>query len=114
MPTNDDIPSTVARSNAKAQRTWKKTHDAAVREYGDGERAHRTAFGALKHTFEKVGDRWQPKEGGRKGPSDEHSAKTGAAARQSRTDRRRGRRQRHQDPPHGPGEEARRPRPVDA
>ena len=43
-------------------------------EYGEGERAHRTAFGALKHSFEKVGDHWEPKPGGAKGPSDEQSA----------------------------------------
>ncbi len=51
-----------------------KDRHAAVREYGEGERAHRTAYGALKHSFEKVGDHWEPKEGGRKGPSDPQSA----------------------------------------
>jgi len=29
----------------------------------------------VKHSFEKVGDHWEPKEGGRKGPSDEQSAR---------------------------------------
>ena len=48
MPTRSKMPSTLKRSSAKAQRTWIKTHDAAVREYGEGERAHRTAFSALK------------------------------------------------------------------
>jgi hypothetical protein len=33
------------------------------------------AFGALKHSFEKVGDHWEAKEGGRKGPSDPQSAR---------------------------------------
>jgi cation transport regulator ChaB len=81
MPASKAMPSTVKRSPAKAQRTWAKTHDAAVDEYGEGERAHRTAFAALKHSFEKVGDHWEPKSGGRKGPSDKQAAKRGAAAR---------------------------------
>jgi len=63
-----ELPSTLRRSPAKAQRTFAKAHDAAVKEYGEGERAHRVAYAALKHSFEKVGDRWEPKE--RKGPSD--------------------------------------------
>lgn len=74
MPGREELPSTLRRSPAKAQRTWIKAHDAAVEEYGEGERAHRTAFGALKHSFEKVGDRWRPKEHGAKGPSDERAA----------------------------------------
>jgi cation transport regulator ChaB len=75
------MPSTVKRSPAKAQRTWAKAHDSAAKEYGDGERAHRTAFSALKHSFEKVGDHWEPKSGGRKGPSDKQAAKSGSSAR---------------------------------
>jgi hypothetical protein len=39
------------------------------------------AFSALKHSFEKVGDHWEPKEGGRKGPSDRQAARGGRAAR---------------------------------
>ena len=39
------------------------------------------AWSAVKHSFEKVGDHWEEKEGGHKGPSDAQSAKTGAAAR---------------------------------
>jgi len=73
--TSESMPSTVRRSGGRAQDTWAKTHDNAVREYGEGERAHRTAFGALKHTHEKVGDHWEPKEKGRKGPSDPQSAR---------------------------------------
>jgi len=79
MPAKEELPSTLQRSPKKAQRTWSKAHDAAVEEYGEGERAHRTAFAALKHSFEKVGDHWEPKE--RKGPSDKQAAKGGAAAR---------------------------------
>jgi cation transport regulator ChaB len=81
MVAKRDMPSTIQRSPKKAQETWGKTHDSAVEQYGEGERAHRTAFSALKHGFEKVGDHWEPKEGGRKGPSDAQAAKGGAQAR---------------------------------
>lgn len=63
-----DIPGTVLRSPPKAQRTYAKAKRSAERTYGSGERAARTAMSALKHGFEKVGDRWQPKA--RRGPSD--------------------------------------------
>ena len=76
---NDDLPSTLERSDEHAQEIWQKTHDSAVETYGEGERAHRTAYDALKHTYEKVGDHWEPKE--EKGPSDEQAAKRGPAAR---------------------------------
>ena len=68
MPGKQELPSTLERSSEKAQRTWIETHDAAVEEYGEGERAHRTAFASLKHSFEKVGDHWEAKD--EKGPSD--------------------------------------------
>ena len=83
MPGKQELPSTLERSSKKAQRTWIKAHDSAVEEYGEGERAHRTAFAALKHSFEKVGDRWQAKD--EKGPSDKQAAKSGAAARKGGT-----------------------------
>jgi cation transport regulator ChaB len=79
MPGKKELPSTLERSPAKAQRTWIEAHESAVEEYGEGERAHRTAYSALKHTFEKVGDHWEPKEG--KGPSDKQAAKSGGPAR---------------------------------
>ncbi|TDB89537.1 cation transport regulator ChaB [Actinomadura sp. KC216] len=63
-----ELPSTLQRSPKEAQETFAKAHDSAVETYGEGERAHRTAYSALKHKFEKRGDRWLPK--GRKGPSD--------------------------------------------
>ncbi|HVL85928.1 MAG TPA: ChaB family protein [Pseudonocardia sp.] len=71
MPGRDEMPSTVERSDDKAQRTWAKTYDSAVDTYDDGARARRTAFASLKHTHEKVGDHWEPKE--RNGPSDEQA-----------------------------------------
>src|SRR5205807_4330329 len=73
MPTREDLPGTLKRSPRKAQETYVKTHDSAVETYGEGERAHRTAFSALKHSFEKVGDHWEPKD--HKGPSDPQAAK---------------------------------------
>jgi cation transport regulator ChaB len=79
MPGSEDLPATLRRSPAKAQRTWAKTHDSAVEQYGEGEQAHRTAFGALKHSFEKVGDHWEPKA--QKGPSDPRSQGTTAQKR---------------------------------
>jgi cation transport regulator ChaB len=83
MPGKQELPSTLERSSKKAQRTWIKAHDSAVEEYGEGERAHRTAFAALKHSFEKVGDRWEAKD--EKGPSDKQAARSGAAARKGGT-----------------------------
>ncbi|QQQ78579.1 ChaB family protein [Saccharothrix sp. 6-C] len=74
MPGREELPSTVARSPKKAQRTWIKAHDSAVRTYGEGRRSHRTAFAALKHSFEKVGDHWEPKA--QKGPSDAQAARS--------------------------------------
>jgi hypothetical protein len=67
-PKKEELPGTLQRSGAKAQRTWAKAHDSAAESYGEGERAHRTAFSALKHTHEKKGDHWEPKSS--KGPSD--------------------------------------------
>jgi cation transport regulator ChaB len=80
MPAKKEMPSTVRRSSSKAQRTWSKAHDSAVDTYGEGERSHRTAYSALKHSFEKVGDHWEPKD--EKGPSDKQAAKSGRAARE--------------------------------
>ena len=79
MPGQDELPETLKRSPKKAQRTWIKAHDSAAETYGEGERAHRTAFSALKHSFEKVGDHWEPKS--EKGPSDPQAKKSGAKAR---------------------------------
>lgn len=71
-PREDELPSTLQRSDEKAKRTFAKAHDAAAEQYGDEERAHRVAFSALKHTHEKVGDHWEPKE--ESGPSDDQAA----------------------------------------
>ncbi|MCC9305914.1 ChaB family protein [Kitasatospora sp. RB6PN24] len=75
MPGREELPSTLERSSEDAQRTWIKAHDSAVKQYGEGERSHRVAYGALKHSFEKVGDHWERKEHGHRGPSDPQSAR---------------------------------------
>ena len=72
MPTSDeDLPGTIERSPKKAQETYKEALDSAHDQYGSEERAHRVAYSALKHSFEKVGDHWEPKD--EKGPSDERA-----------------------------------------
>jgi cation transport regulator ChaB len=80
MPTSKkDLPGTLKRSPTKAQRTYAKTLDAAEEQYDSEARAHQTAWAAVKHSHEKVGDHWEPKD--EKGPSDEQSKQSGAAAR---------------------------------
>lgn len=74
-----ELPGPLRRSPPKAQRTFAKAHDSAAETYGEGARAHRAAYAALKHSFEKVGDHWEPKDG--KGPSDPEAKRSGAAAR---------------------------------
>jgi cation transport regulator ChaB len=70
-PRKEELPATLRRSPQEAQETFAKAHDSAVGTYGEGQRAHRVAYGALKHKFEKRGDRWVPKDG--TGPSDPRS-----------------------------------------
>ena len=77
----EDLPATLQRSPDKAKRTFAKTLDSAEDSYGPGERARRTAFSSLKHSFEKVGDHWEEKD--EKGPSDPQAAKSGREARDS-------------------------------
>ncbi len=69
-----ELPSTLQRSPKKAQRTFAKAHDSAADEYGDEKRANQVAWAAVKHSFEKVGDHWEKKAGGKKGPSDPQAA----------------------------------------
>ncbi len=80
MPKKDDgkkdeteIPSTIMRSDEHAQHLWKAAHDSAVGTYGEGGRAHRVAYAALKHEYEKKGDKWVRKA--EKGPSDPQAAR---------------------------------------
>jgi cation transport regulator ChaB len=81
MPTKkSDLPGTLKRSPAKAQRTYARTLDSAEETYDSTERAHRTAWSAVKHSFEKVGDHWEEKD--EKGPSDPQAAQKGRKARE--------------------------------
>lgn len=71
----DELPGTLKRSSAKAQRTFAKAHDAAAEQYDSAERAHRVAYAAVKHSYEKVGDHWESKD--EKGPSDDRAERGG-------------------------------------
>ena len=73
-PKQDELPSTLQRSAKKAQRTFTKAYDAAADQYGSAKRANQVAWAAVKHSFEKVGDHWEKKDGGKKGPSDAQAA----------------------------------------
>ncbi len=54
-PIKDELPGTIQRSPKEAQETFAKAHDSAVETYGeDRQRAHRTAYSALKHKFESA------------------------------------------------------------
>ena len=77
----DEIPSTLRRSDEKAQDTFAQTWDSAQEEYHDDARAARTAWAAVKHTHEKVGDHWEPKE--ENGPSDGSAEKGGVNAEET-------------------------------
>ena len=79
QPIRSELPDTLKGSPAKAQRTFAKTHDSAAEQYGEGERAHRTAYAALKHSYKKVDDHWEAKD--RPGPSDPRSKGTTAQKR---------------------------------
>ena len=69
-----ELPSTLRRSSGKAQRTFAKAHDSAIGEYGDEQRANQVAWAAVKHSYEKVGDKWLRKDKGKRGPSDAQAA----------------------------------------
>ena len=68
-----DIPSTIVRSEKHAQSLWTKAHDSALKTYGEGGRAYRVAYAALKHEYEKRGDKWVRKS--HPGPSDPQAAR---------------------------------------
>lgn len=78
--TDVPVPATLRRSSAKAQRTYAETLESAEQQYGaDEARAHQVAYSSLKHSFEKVGDHWEPKA--KRGPSDAQAARGGSSAR---------------------------------
>src|ERR671914_2915069 len=81
MPTKkEDLPGTLKRSPRKAQRTYAETLDSAEEQYDSEERAHRTAWSAVKHVAEKRGDHWELKD--EPGPSDPQAEQSGRAARE--------------------------------
>lgn len=81
MPARKEgLPSTIERSPAKVRRAYEKTLDAAHEQYSSEERAHRTAYAAVKHIAKKKGDRWVLKD--KPGPSDPQALQSGRAARE--------------------------------
>jgi cation transport regulator ChaB len=82
-PIKDELPGTIRRSPKKAQDTFAKAHDSAAEQYGDEERAHRVAYNAVKHSFERKGDHWEPK--GHQGPSDPRAANPRARQNQGKS-----------------------------
>jgi cation transport regulator ChaB len=83
MPANEEeLPSTLKRSPKKVRDTYEKALDSAHEEYDSEERAHRTAWAAVKHVAEKKGDHWEAKD--EYGPSDEQAARGGRFAREGR------------------------------
>ncbi|SHG85823.1 ChaB protein [Jatrophihabitans endophyticus] len=84
MPSDEeDLPSTLERSPKKVRRTYEKTLDSAEDQYdGDEERAHRTAWSAVKNLAEKRGDHWELKD--ETGPSDPRSKQPAQAKREGR------------------------------
>jgi cation transport regulator ChaB len=80
MPVDkEDLPDTLERSPKKVRDTYGKTLDSAHEQYDSEERAHRTAWSAVKHIAEKRGDHWELKD--EPGPSDPQSKQGGRQAR---------------------------------
>ena len=75
----EDLPGTLERSPKKVRDTYEKTLDSAEEQYDSEERAHRTAWSAVKHIAEKDGDHWELKD--EPGPSDAQSKQSGREAR---------------------------------
>ena len=81
MPvTKEELPDTLKRSPEHAQRIYLEVLESAHEQYDSEEQAHRVAYDALKHSYEKVGDHWEEKA--EKGPSDPQAAQSGPAARE--------------------------------
>ena len=75
----EDLPDTLERSPKKVRDTYEKTLDSAHEQYDSEQRAHRTAWSAVKHVAEKRGDHWELKD--EPGPSDPQSKQGGRQAR---------------------------------
>jgi cation transport regulator ChaB len=75
----EDLPDTLERSPEKIRKTYEETLDSAHEQYDSEQRAHRTAWSAVKHIAEKRGDHWELKD--EPGPSDPQSRQSGRKAR---------------------------------
>src|SRR3954452_12049100 len=75
----EDLPGTLERSPKKVRETYEKTLDSAHEQYDSEQRAHRTAWSAVKHIAEKRGDHWELED--EPGPSDPQSKQGGKQAR---------------------------------
>jgi len=56
------LPGTLERSSQEAQQTFTRALASAVQVHGEGDQAFRAAYVEFKHTFEKRGDHWIPKQ----------------------------------------------------
>lgn len=54
----DELPATLRRSCRQAQETFTAALSDAILAYGEGDKALRAAYAALKQKFEKRGDNW--------------------------------------------------------
>mgnify|MGYP006353916655 CR=1 FL=1 len=71
----------VAPVTRKAQDTWSERTTAPSRRTGRASGPTAPPSTALKHSFEKAGNRWEPKD--RKGPSNPQAARGGRSTRRS-------------------------------
>ena len=55
---NEELPSTLQKSPKKIQDTYRETLQSAHEQYHDEERAHRTAWSAVKNIAKKHGNTW--------------------------------------------------------
>jgi cation transport regulator ChaB len=76
----EELPSTIERSPERVRRAYEEALESAHEQYDSEERAHRTAWSAVKHIAEKKGDRWHLKD--EPGPSDPQAKQSGRAARE--------------------------------
>jgi hypothetical protein len=58
---DNGMPQTIARSDKQAQGIWSRAYTRAAKQHGEGRKAERVAYDALKETYEKKGDRWVKK-----------------------------------------------------
>jgi hypothetical protein len=52
------LPVSLQRSCQEAQDLFTEAHASAVQVHGEGNRAYRAAYDALKQKFERRGDHW--------------------------------------------------------